>query len=86
MRGYFELKSFAGDGVERIKKALSVVGGFAKDDVGIEVEYVGAPKYRIVIESEDYKTAETVLKKVVDEVMKTMRKLGGEANFVREAV
>lgn len=86
VRGYFELKSFAGDGVERIKRALSSVSRFAKDDVEIDVEYVGAPKYRIVIESEDYKTAETVLKKVVDEVIKTMRKLGGEANFVREAV
>ncbi len=86
VRGYFELKSFAGDGIERIKKALSVVKKFENNEIGIEVEYIGAPKYRVVIESEDYKTAESVLKKVVGEVTKQMKKLGGEANFIREAV
>ncbi len=86
VRGYFELKSFAGDGIERIKKALSEVNKFANDEIDVRVEYVGAPKYRIVIESDDYKTAENVLKKVVNAVTKAMKKLGGEANFVREAV
>lgn len=86
VRGFFELKSFAGDGVERIKKALEVIRKYSEDDVNVEVEYVGAPKYRVVVESEDYKTAENVLKKVVSDVTKAMKKLGGEANFVREAV
>lgn len=86
VRGYFELKSFAGDGVERIKNALAEVKKFAKDGVDIKVEYVGAPKYRVIVESDDYKTAENVLKKVVDAVTKAMKKLGGEANFIREAV
>ncbi len=86
VRGFFELTSFAGDGVERIKKALEVVKKYSKDDVRVEVEYVGAPKYRVVVESEDYKTAENILKKVVGDVTKAMKKLGGESNFIREAV
>ncbi len=86
VRGFFELKSFAGDGIERIRKTLKVVEKYSENDVKVEVEYVGAPKYRIIVESEDYKTAESVLKKVINDVTKTMRKLGGEANFIREAV
>ncbi|MBE8538604.1 translation initiation factor IF-2 subunit alpha [Geoglobus acetivorans] len=86
VRGYFELKSFAPDGIERIKKALSVVKKYHSDGAEIEVEYVGAPKYRIVIRTEDYKAAETLLKRVIDDVTKAMKKLGGEANFVREAI
>ena len=86
VRGYFKLRSLAPDGVERIKKALMKAYEVAKDGVKITLEYVGAPKYRIVIEAEDYKVAEKALKKAVDKVVKTMKKLGGEAEFVREAV
>lgn len=85
VRGYFELKSFAPDGVEKIKEALKSVDKY-RDGAEIEVEYVGAPKYRIVIRTEDYKTAENILKRVVDDVVKTMKKLGGEASFIREAI
>ncbi len=86
VRGYFELKCFASDGIERIKKALMEAYKVAKDGVKVTLEYVGAPKYRIVIEAEDYKVAEKTLKNVVNRVLKTIKKLGGEGNFVREAV
>ena len=85
VRGYFELTCFKSDGVERIKKAL-MAGMNVKNGAEVKIEYVGAPRYRVIIESEDYKTAENVLKKVVDKVVKTMKSLGGEAKFVREAV
>ncbi len=85
VRGYFELTCFKPDGVERIKKAL-MAGMNVKNGAEVKIEYVGAPRYRVIIESEDYKTAENVLKKVVDKVVKTMKSLGGEAKFVREAV
>jgi len=85
VRGYFELRSFASDGVERIKKALMEAYKVAKDGVKVSIEYVGAPKYRIVIEAEDYKIAEKALKDAVDSVLNTIKKLGGQGKFVRDA-
>lgn len=85
VRGYFELKSTASDGVERIKKALLEAKKALTDGVDMKIEYVGAPRYRIVIEADDYKTAESVLKSATEYVLKTIKKLGGEGNFVREA-
>ncbi|RUM33125.1 MAG: translation initiation factor IF-2 subunit alpha [Archaeoglobus sp.] len=85
VRGYFELRSNAPNGVERIKQALMEAYKQAKN-VEMKLEYVGAPKYRIIIEAEDYKTAEKVLKKVTGAVLKTIKKLGGTGNFVREAI
>jgi translation initiation factor 2 subunit 1 len=84
IRGYLELMSNAPDGVERIKKSLMEINKIKADDINIEVEYVGAPRYRITIEGEDYKSAEKVMKKAVDGVLKRIKKLGGSGNFVRE--
>jgi translation initiation factor 2 subunit 1 len=85
VKGYFELRSFAPDGVEKIKKALMEAGKVKSDDVAFKLEYVGAPKYRIIVEADDYKTAESFLKKASDRVLKTIKKLGGEGKFVKEA-
>ncbi|MQK95511.1 hypothetical protein, partial [Escherichia coli] len=84
VRGYFEIKFMQPDGVERIKKAFSEVK--LDENVGIEIYYVGAPKYRVVIEAEDYKVAENALKKLVTTISKNVKKLGGECNFIREAI
>ncbi|HDN74518.1 MAG TPA: translation initiation factor IF-2 subunit alpha [Archaeoglobus sp.] len=86
VRGYFELKCLASDGVERIKKALLEAEKALVNGINLKIEYVGAPRYRIVIEADDYKTAESILKKVTSRVLKTIKKLGGEGNFVREAI
>ncbi|RLI73765.1 translation initiation factor IF-2 subunit alpha [Archaeoglobales archaeon] len=83
VRGYFELKSYSPDGVEKIKKAL-MEAYKVKNGVEMKIEYIGAPKYRIIIEAEDYKTAENALKKVSAKVLKAIKKLGGEGNFYRE--
>lgn len=85
VRGYFELKSSASDGIERIKKALLEAKKALVNGVEMKLEYVGAPKYRIVVEADDYKTAENVLKKATENVLKAIKKLGGEGNFIREA-
>ncbi len=85
VRGFFELRSNAPDGVERIKKAL-MEAYKVKNDISMKIEYIGAPKYRIVIEAEDYKTAEKSLKSITNAVLKAVKKLGGEGTFVREAI
>jgi translation initiation factor 2 subunit 1 len=85
VRGYFELKSNAPDGIERIKKALMEAYKAATDNAELKIEYIGAPKYRISIEAEDYKLAENILKKAVNRTLKSIKKLGGEGNFIKEA-
>ncbi len=85
IRGYFELMSNASDGIEKIKKALMEVYNIKPENVEVRVEYIGAPRYRIILEGEDYKSAEKILKKITDKVIKKIKKLGGEGNFVREA-
>ena len=85
IRGYFELMSNAPDGIERIKKALMEIYSVKAENADVKVEYVGAPRYRITLEGEDYKSAEKILKKITNKVIKKIKKLGGEGNFVREA-
>jgi translation initiation factor 2 subunit 1 len=84
VRGYFKLQSNAPDGIERIKKAL-IEGYKATSNATLRIEYIGAPRYRIVIEAEDYKSAEKILKNATDRVLKAIKKLGGEGSFIREA-
>lgn len=84
VRGYFEIKFMQPDGVERIKKVFSDVK--LDENVETEIYYVGAPRYRVVIEAEDYKVAENALKKLVATISKNVKKLGGDCNFVREAI
>jgi|Deesub1362A_J573_1020465.scaffolds.fasta_scaffold00135_2 translation initiation factor 2 subunit 1 len=86
VRGYLELKSNAPDGIERIKKALMEAYEVGNpDDTELKIEYIGAPRYRVILEAEDYKSAEKLLKKITDRILKKIKKLGGEGNFVREA-
>ncbi|MCS7119043.1 MAG: translation initiation factor IF-2 subunit alpha [Archaeoglobaceae archaeon] len=84
VRGYFEIKFLHSDGVERIKRVFQDLK--TDEAVSLEVYYIGAPKYRVVVEAEDYKVAENALKKIVTNVSKLVKKLGGESNFVREAI
>ncbi len=85
VRGYFELRSNAPDGIERIKKALMEAYKQAKN-VEMKIEYIGAPRYRVTVEAEDYKIAEKALKNITNAVLKAIKKLGGVGNFVREQV
>lgn len=85
VRGYFEIRCPASDGIDRIKSILLDVREILRD-VEVKIQYVGAPRYRIVITAEDYKTAENSLKKAIDTALKDAKKLGCDCKFVREAV
>jgi Translation initiation factor 2, alpha subunit (eIF-2alpha) len=82
VKGYFEIKFLQSDGVERIRKIFEDLK--IEDNVSVEIYYIGAPKYRIVVEGEDYKVVESALKKIQPMYPKLVKKLGGECNFVRE--
>jgi len=81
IRGVMELTNNRPDGVEIIKKILLEI---IKKDKKIDVTYLGAPKYRISITSEDFKSAEKTLKPILAEVQQKIEKKKGTFSFTRE--
>ena len=68
IRGIMEITNNKSDGVEIIKKTLLDV---IKKDSTMDITYLGAPKYRISITSEDFKSAEKSLKPIIEAVSYT---------------
>ncbi len=79
INGVFTLISYAPDGVERIKEALKLA-----QHTGVTLKYLGGGKYKITFIAEDFKTAEDILEKVMEDVITMMKKSGGEASFDRK--
>ena len=76
--GYLELTTSAPDGIDRIKKVLARI-----ENESVVVTYLGAPRYRIMVQAEDYKTAEEILQNAAQQALKEFEKLGGEGEFRR---
>ena len=55
LRGILEISNNQSNGVEIIKKILNEAEN--SDDAKIEITYLGAPKYRLGLVSQDFKTA-----------------------------
>jgi len=81
IRGIMEITNSKSDGVEIIKKTLLDV---IKKDSTIDITYLGAPKYRLSITSEDFKSAEKLLKPIVEEIENNITKKKGSFKFTRE--
>lgn len=76
--GSLILKSYKPNGIEIIKKILGKI-----QNKNISLSYIGAPKYRVVVTSQDYKVAENVLKGIVENVLKEIKSFG-EGEFIRD--
>lgn len=81
--GYLEVRCPAPDGIEHIKTALAA--GLVIYPEHVTIQYIGAPRYRVVITAEDYKEAEEMLKEVTNAVITSIKDNGGEGSFSREA-
>ena len=81
IRGIMEITNNKSDGVEIIKKVLLDA---MKKDTTISITYLGAPKYRLAITAEDFKTAEKSLKPIIEEIQKNIEKKNGSFKFTRE--
>ena len=81
IRGIMEITSNKSNGVEIIKKTLLDV---IKKDSTMDITYLGAPKYRISITSEDFKSAEKSLKPIIEEIQTNIEKKKGLFKFTRE--
>ena len=81
IRGIMEITNSKSDGIEIIKKVLLDV---LKKDSTIDITYLGAPKYRLSITSEDFKSAERSLKPIIIEIQSNIEKKKGTFTFTRE--
>ena len=81
--GYVEAMDFSPDGAVHLKDALQKAAQ-ESDGMSVKVQYIGAPRYRIVVRAPDYKTAEEELQKAAGRVIKVVTAKGGEAKFHRK--
>lgn len=83
IKGVLEVTSNLPDGIDVIKDALTAAEQAEAPGVKVAITYVSAPKYRIVVEADDYKAAEKVMKAAVETVQDRMKKKG-MVNFIRK--
>ena len=76
-----EITNNQSNGIEIIKKSLLDV---LKKNSSIDITYLGAPKYRLSIKAEDFKSAEKSLKPILVEIQQGIEKKKGQFKFSRE--
>ncbi len=81
IRGIMEISSNKPDGVEIIKKTLLDV---IKNDKNLSVTYLGAPKYRLSMKGQDFKSAEKAMKPIIEKIQHGIEKRKGMFKFTRE--
>lgn len=81
IRGIMDITNSRSDGIEIIKKVLL---DELKKDSTMDITYLGAPKYRLSITSQDFKSAEKLLKPIIAEIQTNIEKKKGSFKFTRE--
>lgn len=81
--GYVILRSFDGDGVNKIREVLTSMLQQSSDSVEVKVYTVGAPRYRVDVIADNYKTAEKILGQIAKQAEATAKKLGVQFEFKR---
>lgn len=84
IKGYLNIKSWEPNGIEHIRNALLQGEESEYDDVNIQIHYIGAPQYSIIMQAPDYKIAEEELKKAVERIEQTITSKNGEIIFHRK--
>ena len=83
IRGILEMTNNKADGIEIIRKIL-LDAIKENQNEKIEILYLGAPKYRLSIVAQDFKTAEKTLKPILEKIEKNASKQSGTFKFSRE--
>ena len=87
INGILELTSSTPTGMQDIKSSLEISEeiGNQPEDLKLKIYYLGAPKYRLILEAPAYKIAEEVLKDAAQAAVDHLEGLGGEGRFIRKA-
>jgi len=81
--GYLEATDPCPDGAVHLREALTKAATEG-DGISVKVQYIGAPRYRIVVRAPDYRVAEEEIQKAAARVIKALTAKGGEATFHRK--
>ncbi len=81
IHGTLEIRDLQPDGVDHVREAL--LAAEKVDPEAVEVQYVGAPRYRLRVQAGQYKQAEETLKKATDAALRAIKSAGGDGNFLR---
>jgi translation initiation factor 2 subunit 1 len=79
--GTLEIKDLQADGVGHVRAAL--LAAEKVDPESVEVQYVGAPRYRLRVQAGQYKQAEETLKKATEAALRSIKSSGGDGSFLR---
>lgn len=82
--GYLEITNYRPDGAVHVRDALLKAVRADAGETTVKVQYIGAPRYRLVVKAPDYKTAEEEMAKAAARVVKHIEARGGEGKFVRK--
>lgn len=85
--GTITARSYAGDGVERVRKVLATVKNSIVNkskDIRVRLYTIGAPRYRLELESYEYKILEQAIEEALEAGREEARKRAVEFSFVRE--
>jgi len=85
IRGIMEISSKKPDGIGIIKSVLiDAAEGTKTNPSTISIAYIGAPRYRIAVRAENFKTAEKAMSHAIEKIQKAIEKNQGNFNFIRE--
>jgi translation initiation factor 2 subunit 1 len=84
IRGIAEISLRKSNGIEVIKSTLIPVETSKSTATTVSVTYIGAPRYRIVVDAENFKIAEKAMNNIVEKIRSNMDKHHGTFNFIRE--
>jgi len=76
LKAELELKSFAGDGIEKIKEVLSDL-----EKNALTVKYISAPKYRIELKTKNPKEDEKKLLEFLEKAVNKIKTMEGEGKY-----
>ena len=74
-----ELRSTAPDGVSKIKRILKNIA-----NENSKINYISAPKYKILVNADDYKTAENNLSTIREKLTKLIHEEGCSGDLVKD--
>ena len=79
------LKSAATNGIEIIKKAvLTAMEKAKKQSYKAEINYIGAPMYKLTIKAPEYKSAEKQMEEIANMMITAVEKSGGEGELIKK--
>jgi len=85
IKGILELQCTKPNGVALIKEILLNAQKIEESQgTKVRIYTVAPPRYRIVVSAEDYRKAESVLKKATETALKNIARIGGQGAFKRE--